>query len=484
MATPFKIQRNPDHLTLEEYIKDNPAPPCPIVGLENITEFSMTREAVEKARPGSVTRPFYHCSLEGCCNEQGDSRQMFEHLVTYHHVATWLREEKREEVPNDEASLIQRCQQLHNHKIKYRRLQNGLFHRMCQKAKVKLTKSQIIKKIKKNERTSKRSQNSSEKDSRTRTISTQDTLTKLKATDQENISDRINNPVEVSVNPRSIFDLGPDLNIGHAAPATPDGDNHRPNPMNIIKDEMLDQVKKEPLNVPLKGLVVNNEQKQQVQKSSEVQDLVKVKKELQPEGNRIEKEAQASSPSQTTKKISLKDYQKKKKAQADDEVHLISEKIVRPFAQNIPDESIVKSETRLDRPIDLLQGSSVDTSQISKQTTSNVVKPPVEPIFIFKQKITQLVRDQLFMYYALNEDDLTDKQGEKKMIKIRDKAEYIDICRMFSQKFCEQVKETYLAINNDSLEGIERINAQAYGIEIEIHKFFSERPEVEPSFIT
>ena len=482
MATPFKIQRNPDHLTLEDYIKDNPAPPCPIIGLENITEFSMTREAMEKARPGSVTRPFYHCSLEGCCNEQGDSRQMFEHLVTYHHVATWLREEKREEVPNDEASLIQRCQQLHNHKIKYRRLQNGLYHRMCQKAKVKLTKNQIIKKIKKNDRTSKKSQNSSEKDSRT--ISTQNTPTELKATDQENISARINNPLEVSVNPGSIFDLGPDLNIGNAAPATPDGDNQRSNPMNIIKDEMLDQVKKEPLVVPFKGLVVNNEQKQQVKKSSKVQDLVKVKTELQPEKNKIEEEAQAPSPSQTTKKISLRDYQKKKKAQTDDEVHLISEKIIRPFTQNIPDESIVKSETRLDRPIDLLEGTSVDTSLISKQTTSTVVKPPVEPIFIFKQKITQLVRDQLFMYYALNENDLTDKHGEKKVIKIRGKAEYIDICRMFSQKFCEQVKETYLAINNDSLDGIERINAQAYGIEIEIHKFFSERPEVEPSFIT
>ena len=435
---------------------------------------------MEKARPGSVTRPFYHCSLEGCCNEQGDSRQMFEHLVTYHHVATWLREEKREEVPNDEASLIQRCQQLHNNKIKYRMLQNGLYHRMCQKAKVKLTKSQIIKKIKKNGRTSKRSQNSNEKD--TRTKSTQDIPANLKAIDQENISDRFNNPVEVAVNPGSIFDLDPDLNIGNAAPATPDGDNQKSHPMNIIKDEMLNQVKKEPLHVPFKGLVVNNEQKRQMKiiKSSEVKDLVKVKTELQPEENKIEEET--PSPSQTTKKISLKDYQKKKKTQADDEVHLISEKIFRPFAQNVPYESIVKSETRPDRPIDLLQGTSVDTSHLSK-TTSTTVKSPGEAILIFKEKITQLVRNQLFMYYALNENDLTtDKHGEKKVIKIRDKAEYINICRMFSQKFCEQVKETYLAINNDSLEGIEKINAQAYGIEIEIHKFFSEKPEVEPSF--
>ena len=91
MVTTFKIQRNPDHLSLVDYINDNPAPPCPIVGLENITEFSMSREALEKAGPGAVTRPFYHCSLGGCCNEQGDSRQMFEHLVTLHHVTTWLK---------------------------------------------------------------------------------------------------------------------------------------------------------------------------------------------------------------------------------------------------------------------------------------------------------------------------------------------------------------------------------------------------------
>ena len=472
MALPFKIQRCPEHLTLADYINDNPAPPCPFVGLENITEFSMTKEGLEKARPDAVTRPFYHCSLEGCYNEQGDSRQMFEHLVTYHHVSTWLRVEKQEEVPNDEADLIQRCQQLHNPKIKYKRLQNGLYHRLCLKAKIKLTKSQIIKKIKKVERISKRSQKSNEKEP-----------PQLKATDHKNISGQVNNSVEEAVNPGSIFDLNPDLNVGSVA--TPDGDHQRSHPMNIIKDEMLDQVKEEPLQVPFKGLKLNNKKNQneiKLNKPSEVKDLGKIKTEPQQDKNKTMAESPNEIPSQSTKKISLQDYQKKKKAQAEDDVHLVAEKIVRPFSQILSDEAIVKSESSRDLPIDLLQ--SEDISHITKPATNNEVKSLDEAISIFKKKITQLVKDQLFMYYSLNEKDLFDKNGVKKVIKIKGKADYIEICKMFSYKFQSQVKETYLALNNDSLEGIEKINAQAYGIEIEIHKYFSEKPEVDPSYDT
>ena len=474
MAITFKIQRCPEHLTLADYINDNPAPPCPFVGLENITEFSMTREALEKAKPGAVTRPFYHCSLEGCYNEQGDSRQMFEHLVTYHHVSTWLRIEKQEEVPNDEADLIQRCQQLHNPKIKYKRLQNGLYHRMCVKAKIKLTKGQIIKKINKVDRISKRSQKSNEKDS-----------PQLNDKDHKNNSGQVNNSVEETVNPGSIFDLNPDLNIGNVA--TPDGDHQRSHPMNIIKDEMLDQVKEEPLHVPFKGLELNNKKKQKemkLNKPSDVKDLGKIKTEPQHDGDKTMAGNPNESPSHSTKRISLKDYQKKKKAQAEDDVQLVAEKIVRPFSQIISDEAIVKSESSRDLPIDLLQGTTADISQIAKPATNNAVKSHEEAISIFKKKITQLVRNQLFMYYALNEKDLFDKHGVKKVIKIRGKADYIEICRMFSHKFQSQVTETYLALNNDSLEGIERINAQAYGIEIEIHKYFSEKPVVEPSYDT
>ena len=476
MSPPFKIKRNPDHLTLAGYINDNPDPPCPIVGLEYITEFSMTKEALGKAKPGTVTRPFYHCSLEVCCNEQGDSRQMFEHLIEYHHVATWLRDEKRQEVPNQEAHLIQLCQQLHDPNIKYRRLQNSLYHTMCRKAKVKLTKSQISQKIKKAKRDRQRLQGSNKNNSRP--ISMQDITNKTKVTDHNNELARINNPVEIAVNPGSIFDMDPDLNVG----TTPASDNQGFHPMNSTKKEvieMIDQVKQEP--IPIEGLAlrlkeaVNNKKKKNLNTSTVVKDMDKANTELQNDEDEILREAPNQSP--TSKKISLKDYQKKKKSQTDNDVHLIAEKIVRPFAQNTPGVSIVKAATRQDGPSDLLQGTTA-----SKPSNTHVVKPPDDPLYIFKSKITKLVREQLFMYYALHKEDLTDKNGEKKIIKIKGIAEYTSICRMFSQKFQAEVKETYLAINSDSLEGIEKINAQAYGIEFEIHKYFSEKPEVEPSF--
>jgi hypothetical protein len=34
---------------------------------------------------GAGQAPFYHCELEGCHNEQGNSRQMYAHLTSYQH---------------------------------------------------------------------------------------------------------------------------------------------------------------------------------------------------------------------------------------------------------------------------------------------------------------------------------------------------------------------------------------------------------------
>ena len=78
----FKIQRNPDHDKLSGYVTDNINIPIPIVGLEYVTEF------VKETGEG---RPFYYCSLKACCHEQGDSRQMFQHLISFHHVLTWIQ---------------------------------------------------------------------------------------------------------------------------------------------------------------------------------------------------------------------------------------------------------------------------------------------------------------------------------------------------------------------------------------------------------
>ena len=498
MSPPFKIKRNPDHLTLADYINDNPDPPCPIVGLEYITEFSMTKEDLETAKPGKVTRPFYHCCLEGCCNEQGDSRQMFEHLIEYHHVATWIKVVKGLVAPNQESHLIQLCQQLHDPDIQYMKLQNSIYHTMCRKAKVKLTRDQITQKIKKARRDQQRLQNrSNEKDSRS--ISMQDITNKTNAKDHNKKIIRINNPVGIAVNPGSIFDIDPDRTTATSDPdrttsdperttsdpdrTTSDSDNQGLHPMISIKNEVKQEVDHcEGLALRLREAFKNEKniksKPMKVKTSNVVKDLDKAKTKLRNDEDKELREAPIQSP--TTKKISLQDYQKKKKSQADNDVSLVAEKIVRPFAQSVPGVSIMKSETRQDGPIDLLQGTTANISP--KPSNTNVVKSPWEdPMFIFKSKITELVREQLNMYWAKNNEDMTDKYGEKKPIKIRGTGDYTSICKRFSKKFQAEVQETYLAINN-SLEGIEKINARAYGIEFEIHKYFSEKPEVEPSF--
>ena len=67
----MQIRRSPEHPLLLQYLRDNYGEM--LVGLEMVTEFR-TEEAGE--------RPFYHCCLPDCFNEQGNSRQMMEHLVT------------------------------------------------------------------------------------------------------------------------------------------------------------------------------------------------------------------------------------------------------------------------------------------------------------------------------------------------------------------------------------------------------------------
>ena len=127
--TQFVIKSSPEHSSLQEYLSDNPDPPCPIVGLENITEF--------RTRDGSK-RPFYHCSLGGCCHDQGDSRQMFQHLITFHHVFTWAQEHS-DNVPEEEGELIDFCRTLveGDNTANVRTIVSDKLHEKCRKAKIR-----------------------------------------------------------------------------------------------------------------------------------------------------------------------------------------------------------------------------------------------------------------------------------------------------------------------------------------------------------
>ena len=55
----------------------------PVVGLANITEY--------RSRSDPNATPFYHCNLDGCYDDQGDCKQMIEHIMVARHKQSWLR---------------------------------------------------------------------------------------------------------------------------------------------------------------------------------------------------------------------------------------------------------------------------------------------------------------------------------------------------------------------------------------------------------
>ena len=78
-AEQFFIKTQPDHGRLTGYLEDNPRPPCPLVGLEHITEFRHSQ---------LTTTPYYHCSLPGCYHEQEWFNNLNISLVTCHGLRT------------------------------------------------------------------------------------------------------------------------------------------------------------------------------------------------------------------------------------------------------------------------------------------------------------------------------------------------------------------------------------------------------------
>lgn len=68
-----------EKLVLSEYYTD--VSNDPILGLDTVKEY----------QNGAGLRPYYHCELQGCYNEQGNSAQMYRHLISYSHKQAWIR---------------------------------------------------------------------------------------------------------------------------------------------------------------------------------------------------------------------------------------------------------------------------------------------------------------------------------------------------------------------------------------------------------
>jgi len=129
---PLVLQREPEHPRLQQYIVDNPE--VVVVGLDWVTEFQKEGE-----------RSFYHCSLQPCKNEQGNSRQMMQHLHRLHHVAGWLQEHGHVDLPPQQS--LQKVEQLRKSKKdvqgKVRVIADADRWSQAKKARLRLSKAMV-----------------------------------------------------------------------------------------------------------------------------------------------------------------------------------------------------------------------------------------------------------------------------------------------------------------------------------------------------
>merc|ERR1712032_1273549 len=459
-----------------DYLSDNPEPPCPIVGLENITEF-VTKDGSK--------RPFYHCSLGGCCQEQGDSRQIFQHLITFHHVITWAKEHS-DIVPEKEEELIELCRTLVNRDLNVRTIVSDKLHEKCRRAKIRevdLLSSRRRKapSKKKNHNNSSKnnksgslkssltSQNAPTPDDRdptfeapTESVDTGEedrvakASTNIEVTNQkenvegtnqlsgdrsvpENEEDNNNTVGDFSVeNPTASFfernencDLPEIIEFGGPKP---------PSSMCWINESTLTALKKEEpiLAPPVLSLPACFPTYDNNVHTSPPTSLVPIP------NSRVGKEAAS---------------RRRKKSET-----------LSPFVSYY-DSPTFKEE----HPRDVLHAVS-DSSLTSNNTQIDVANK--DPEKVFYEKVVNLVKTNLNRYFAKNSEDKFDKAGKLKVIKIKDFKEYASYCRHFSKKFSKDIKETF-ELTNGNLEGIEKLSVWEYGLEHDIHKHFSDRPCIE-----
>lgn len=129
-------------------------------------------------------------------------------------------------------------------------------------------------------------------------------------------------------------------------------------------------------------------------------------------------------------------------------------------------------------PRDLLQG--VSDSPLSSKT-KQIEAAKKDPEKVFYEKVVNMVKINLNRYFAKSSENMFDKAGKPKQIKIKDSKEYATYCRHFSKKFSKDIKETF-ELTNGNLEGIEKLSVLEYGLEHDIHKHFSDRPCVNVKF--
>lgn len=106
-------------------------------------------------------------------------------------------------------------------------------------------------------------------------------------------------------------------------------------------------------------------------------------------------------------------------------------------------------------------------------------KPSKSPEWVLKDNVRKEVNKFLFNYYARTPDEMFDRLGNPKKIKIKTADEFSYYCKRFTDQFVKDIMESYKSFNGGSIEGIETANMGAYNIEHDIRKFFC-RDEIAP----
>ena len=97
--------------------------------------------------------------------------------------------------------------------------------------------------------------------------------------------------------------------------------------------------------------------------------------------------------------------------------------------------------------------------------TSNQVTVPEDPILKFHVRVTDSVKGVLMSFYK------TDDETKRK---IHDDSEFIDLCKMFSYQFREEIKDSYLTIQG-SLEGLSLTPDNRAFIRAQVQMYFEGR---------
>ena len=231
-------------------------------------------------------------------------------------------------------------------------------------------------------------------------------------------------------------------------------------PMNIIKTEIVDQVKSDEQKVcidqnskPLPNVLEDPKDLSEARKKSKL-SLQEYKLR---ENRRLAEARRLEAPELTIlgqRKVPISSREPK----------TYPEKKVK---KEEPEDPELTSPTVPATAPEPLQSVRQEQAEPQAEVPQEASETNVEKIF--KRKVRDYVNEILLCYYDNGKD------REKKIIKIKDQAEFTRYCSQLSHKFREEIQEAYFIMNR-SLEGIERINVREYSIDHDIQRLFEDLP--------